>query len=323
MPHESQAIPQGEATAIELAVTLTLIFTITPWAIYYFRRVRMERPPIGTFNARDITIVLGLIVCLPLIYTLMPLWLITCVLALTFTSALYFGYAELLGKAWFWPVIGLGFGLNIWTSRTLMGTTLGWQAWWLELDILIGLAAVAVSNLYVQGGLKLKHMAWFALAVGCYDLVFTYLLPVTQDLVQRYLSYPLYPLGGFRFGLNNYAVGLGDLLLYSLFPLACYKAYGWKAARIAFVIDVVVGGVITNVAPLLINLIDTRGDLLIPSQVLFGPTVFVTWLWMRRRYGAERTMAEFMASPDNLARQPGLAPEPVPSRREMVPQGGS
>ena len=36
-----------------------------------------------------------------------------------------------------------------------------------------------------------------------------------------------------RFGIDNYSVGLGDLLVYSLFLVAAYKAYGAKAARIA------------------------------------------------------------------------------------------
>jgi hypothetical protein len=42
----------------------------------------------------------------------------------------------------------------------------------------------------------------------------------------------------------------------------------------------------------------------------------VAYLWMRRKYGRERTMAEYLASADNVLpvtppAQPAPAPEPV------------
>jgi hypothetical protein len=40
----------------------------------------------------------------------------------------------------------------------------------------------------------------------------------------------------------------------------------------------------------------TRGSLniVVPVQTWFGPPAFLLYCWMRRHYGAERTMAEFL-----------------------------
>ena len=62
-------------------------------------------------------------------------------------------------------------------------------------------------------------------------------------------------------------------------------------------------------------LIDARTDLLVPAQTAFGPVAFVTYLWLKRRYGRERTMAEFLASADMTP-----VPAAVP-RRAAVEDG--
>ena len=311
MPKVSEPISLLQQTATEFGVILVCVILVSLGALYYFRRVRMERPPIGTFNGRDIVILLTFIVALPFVYGYLPLWLITCVLALTLTSSLYLGYKPVLGTARTWLGIGLLIGLNVWTSHHLMGTTAGWQLWWAELSIMVGLGAISVSNLYVQGGMKLQYVAWFALALAAYDIVFATVLPLTDELVAGYLAHPLDPLMGMRFGIDNYGLGLGDLLVYSLFIVASYKAYGAKAARIAFGLILFFGAFVTAFIPFTLNFVDTQLDLLVPSQALFGPAAFLCYLWMKRRYGRERTMAEYLASTDAWAPVP-LAPAPAP-----------
>ena len=51
-------------------------------------------------------------------------------------------------------------------GRNLLGTVLGWQFFWAENSVIVLLAAISVANLYVQGGMKLKHVAWFAARLG-------------------------------------------------------------------------------------------------------------------------------------------------------------
>ena len=64
---------------------------------------------------------------------------------------------------------------------------------------------------------------------------------------------------------------------------------------------------------LLNTFLTARTDLVVPAQTLFGPAAFVAYLWMRRHYGRERTMQEFLASADVVrpASVPVARPAPV------------
>jgi hypothetical protein len=202
----------------------------------------------------------------------------------------------------------------------MLGTVWGWQLSWLEGDVIVVIAAVAIANLYVQGGMKLKHVAWFTLILAGYDLAFTTVLPVNSHLAEEFLGWPLDPSFGMRFGLYNATLGIGDLLVYALFLIAAFKAYGRVAARVAMGLIVVFGITAVSVAPLVLDsFITARTDVAIPAQTLFGPAAFVAYLWMRRRYGQERTMQQFLASTDVVrptavpAATPAPVVEPVPA----------
>jgi hypothetical protein len=305
-------IPQWEQSLTLFGVITTGTIVICAGALAYFRRVRMDRPPVGTFNARDVVILLIFIGILPFVYGWLPDSLVTCLLSVTFASALYLGYRPLLGAAGIWLGIGLLFGLNIWSSHHLMGTIPGWQLWYIEQSVTVGLSAIAVCNLYVQGGMKLRHIAWLSLGLAGYDILFASYYPLTGRLLARYVTHPLTPVVGMRFGGVDYAVGLGDLLVYSLFFVAAYKAYGAQAAKIAAVVVVVMGGFATAFIPFIFNLSNANLDILVPAQSLFGPVAFLTYLWMKRHYGRERTMAEYLASQDDTATAPRVEQAPAP-----------
>jgi hypothetical protein len=298
---------------------LTLFFVITAGVILvcagsltYFRRVRMERPAVGTFNTRDVVFLLVAIGILPFVYGWLPIPLVTVLLCITFVSALYIGYRPMLGSVGIWVAIGLLIGFNIWSSNHVMGTIAGWQLWYAEQSVAVLLAAIAVCNLYVQGGMKLRHVAWLSLGLACYDVLFASYYPLTGRLIARYITHPLTPVVGMRFGEVDYAVGLGDLLAYSLFFVAAYKAYGKWAATIAAGVIVVMGGLATAFIPFVFNLTNANLDVLIPAQSLFGPAAFVTYLWMKRHYGRERTMAEYLASQGSAAAAPRVEQAPAP-----------
>jgi hypothetical protein len=312
MPVPIQPIPTWEQDFTELGVILTGAILVCGGALAYFRRVRIERPPVGTFNARDVAILLVVIGVLPFVYGWLPIPVVTCVLALTFASALYIGYRPLLGRAATWLGIGLLLGFNIWSSNHIMGTLPGWQLWFTEQGIVVVLGAISVSNLYVQGGMKLRHIAWLALGLALYDIMFAAYYPLTGRLIARYLTHPFTPLFGMRFGYVDYAVGLGDLFVYSLFFVAAYKAYGARAATVAAGLIAVMGGFATAFIPLLFNFTNANLDTLVPAQSLFGPAAFLTYLWMKRHYGRERTMAEYLASQDGAAAAPRAEQAPAP-----------
>jgi hypothetical protein len=312
VPIHIQPIPMWEQTLTELGVIITGMIAACGGSLAYFRRVRVERPPVGTFNARDVVILLIVIGVLPFVYGWLPVTAVTCVLALAFGSALYIGYSPLLGRAGAWLGIGLLFGFNIWSSNHIMGTLPGWQLWFTEQAILVVLVVIAVCNLYLQGGMKLRHVAWLSLVLGGYDVAFASYYPLTGRLIARYLTHPLTPLAGMRFGYVDYAIGLGDLLVYSLFFVASYKAYGARAARVAAGVLVVAGACATAFIPFLFSFTNANLDVLVPAQSLFGPAAFVTYLWMKRHYGRERTMAEYLASQDGVAAEPEAEQAPAP-----------
>jgi hypothetical protein len=308
-----------QQSLMEFSVAGTGTVATSAAALTYLRRVRLERPAIGTFNSRDIRVLFTFIVFLPFLYTVLPHWALTVFLSITFASALSIGLRPMLRPTAVWITVGTLIGTNLWLNRTMLGTLWGWQLSWLEGDLIVLLAAVAIANLYVQGGMKLKHVAWFALILAGYDLAFTTVLPVNSHLAEEFLGWPLDPSFGMRFGLYNATVGIGDLLVFSLFLIATYKAYGRTAARVAMSLVVVFGVAAVCAAPLLLDVfITARTDVAIPAQTSFGPVAFLAYLWMRRHYGRERTMQEFLASGDvaRPAAQPATAPLPV---REPAP----
>ncbi len=148
-------------------------------------------------------------------------------------------------------------------------------------------------------------------------------VPVTNTLVQGFLGYPLNPSFGMRLGLYNATIGIGDLLVYGLFTIAAFKAYGRQAARISVALVAVFGAALPGCAGLLFeSLTDARTDLIVPAQTVFGPVAFIGYLWMKHRYGRERTMEEFLASSDvvrPVSMAPVAQPAPAPEVAEPAP----
>jgi hypothetical protein len=281
--------------ALVVAVAGTVV-TITLSAAY-LRLVRLERPAVGTFNASDIVVVFSFIVFLPLLYVLMPLEPLLVVLGFIFTSVLFFGLRPLIGAAKTWLLIGVLIGANIWMARTMLGTVTGWQLFWIENDIIVVIAAVTTANLYAQGGMRVRHVAWFGLVLAAYDAVFTLVWPITNALAQEFIGWPFDPSVGFRMGIYNATVGLGDLLVYGLFVAVVLKAYGARAARGAALIAICFGAVVPTVLPLFTTIfVDSRTDIIVPAQAAFGPAAFFYYRWLRKTHGAERTMATYVAS---------------------------
>jgi hypothetical protein len=291
-------------------------------ALAYFRRVRMERPAIGKFNGRDITILFLFLMILPAFYLLIPRWALETLLVLTFMSALSIGLHSLLSPLRMWLVIGLLIGADLWLGQHLLGTVVGWQVFWTENSLIVLVAAISVANLYVQGGMQLRHVAWFAAALAVYDSIFSIGFPITNLLVRDFVGYPLFPAMGMRISFNEAIVGLGDLLVYAAFTIAAVKAYGRPALRLALTLILVFGAAMPTLSGLLINYIDARADVIIPAQTWFGPAALLGYLWLRRRYGRERTMKEYLDSVDPQRREPPVVPmipkEPALEVREVV-----
>jgi hypothetical protein len=255
-------------------------------ALVFFRHIRLQRPPIGTFNGRDIIVLFVFIVTLPILYLTVPHAVLTGFLILTFTSALAIGYRPVVPRGVLWLAIAGLLGADM-AVAAVMGQSVGlWQAYWTVNSVLMMLAVAAVSNLYIQGGMKLGHVAWFALGLAVYDPVFSFVFPITDQLANRFAGFALDPSMGFRFGPHIQNIGIGDLLVFTLFVLAAYRGYGRGAAWISAAAVVVVGGIVPIALPSLVSGLNTEGGFVIPVQTFFGPAAFLLYLWFRRR-GAE------------------------------------
>ena len=299
-----------EQTVFQTCVVLIGALCTTACALAYFRNVQLDRPAIGCFNARDLVILFGFIVTLPVLYLFLPPVVLTVFLVITFVSALSIGYRPLLPRTVLWPAIGLLIATNIVVARHQLGTTRGWQLYWVLTSVAVLCAAVAVSNLYVQGGMRLRHVAWFALGLAIYDPIFSFGVPLTARLADAFAGFPLDPSIGFRAGLNSANIGIGDLLVYSTFAVAAYKGYGRRGVRLAFVLVTVFGGLAPSLAPLVIGAV-VRGNVgvVVPAQLFFGPAAFVGYRILART-GPERSMGAWRAA--SAARQaPEGTAEPI------------
>ena len=292
-------------------------------SLYYLRHVRLERPAIGRFNGRDVTILFIFLRFLPVLYLLFPRWALDLALILTFVAALHIGFSQVLSPTKLWLGIGLLIGADLWMGHHMINDVFPWQFVWAENSIVVLLAAIAVANLYVQGGMQLRHVAWFAAGLAIYDAVFTLVWPVTNLLVREFVNYPLFPAMGMRIGFDEAIVGLGDLLVYGGFTIAALKAYGKPGLRLALTLVLVFGAVMPTLSGLLINYVDARADVVIPAQTWFGPAALLGYLWLRHRYGRERTMKEFLASEDYHRRAvmpPAEPPVATPSEVQSAPE---
>jgi len=267
-----------QATVVCLGAVLAVLA-----AIVFFRQIPLQRPAIGTFNGRDVVVLFVFIVTLPALYLAVPHAVLTGFLCLTFISALYIGYRPVVARSWLWLAIAGLLGADM-ALAAVMGNSVGlWQAYWLVNSGLVMLTAAAVSNLYIQGGMKLRHVAWFALGLAVYDPLFSFVFPITDQLANRFAGFALDPSMGFRFGPHVQNIGVGDLLVFTLFVLAAYRGYGRLAAAVSAAAVVVVGGIVPIVLPSLVSGLNTEGGFVIPVQTFFGPVAFLLYLWFAHR----------------------------------------
>lgn len=223
------------------------------------------------------------IVTLPVLYLAVPHAVLTGFLILTFTSALAIGYRPVVPRAALWPAIAGLLAADM-ALAAAMGPSAGlWQAYWIVNSTLMMLAVAAVSNLYIQGGMKLAHVACFALGLAVYDPLFSFAFPITDQLAGRFAGFALDPSMGFRFGPHIQNIGIGDLLVFTLFVLAVYRGYGRRAAAISAAAVVAVGGIAPIALPSLVSGLNTEGGFVIPVQTFFGPAAFLLYLCFRRR----------------------------------------
>jgi plastocyanin len=293
------------ATLFQIVVGLVGSVACTVCALAYFRRVQLPRPPIGTFNARDLVVLACFIVTLPVLYVAVPPGVLTGFLVVTFFSALMIALRPLFPARRLLVAVPVMLTANLVITHAIGDARGGLQLYWISTSVIVAIAAIGVANLYVQGGLGLRHIAWFTLFLGVYDIFFTRVIPLTPELAVALQGRPLDPSLGFAAGGYNANVGLGDLLVFCLYATAAYRGFGRRGAVASLAIIAVFGAVAPSVTPLLVpGLFGSTAAAFVPVMTLFGPAAFAGYLWLSRT-APERRLRDWLrarpASPATTA----------------------
>ncbi|MFF4582537.1 hypothetical protein [Streptomyces sp. NPDC001389] len=296
----------------QLAVTMALALAVCAGAVSYFRTVRAARPPVGVFNGRDIFVIMGFVLALPYVYLALPGAVLPVVLALVFAGGLSVGYQPVIGNGRLrWALIAVLIA-GVFVAHLAFGELAA--PYWIANSCVVGLVVVSATNLNVQGGMRLRNVAWFLLALTLYDAFFAWVVPLTEELSEAVQGYPFAPAAGLRIGEDLGAVvGMGDLLAYALFTTTAYKAYGKTGLRTGVALVLLFGAVAPVAALYIVDAVTGHAPAVIPAQVFFGPAAFIGYLLLRRR-GPERRMAEIVFRRDRRG-----TPERRPARAARVP----
>jgi hypothetical protein len=283
-------------------------------SVLYFHKWVLPRAPIGFFRAFDIAIMSAIVVIAPLIYLWLPPAVVVTIFALVLLAAIQLVLA---------PIIGGRIALAV--SIVLCGTTAA--AWLLGhpllttvlTDLVLSLGVVGVTNLWVQGGLRARHVAWLAGLIAVYDLIATTLTSVTTRLATELQGMPFAPVFALTGGRAPVSIGLGDLLLLVLFPLAAARAFGRAAALVAGIS----AAAIVALAEALIRagLFTTA----LPLVTILGPAIIIQYAFWRQLGRRERTTREWrdgvtpaVRGPDPLLALEAALEVPMP---EQLPEG--
>jgi hypothetical protein len=251
----------------------------------YFQRYAMKRPPIGVFNLWDVAFMLAAIVVVPLLYLVLPTWMVAGLLGLAALSILYMTFEPVLRRrALIWLIALLVVGSEIWIFFQSGATS---QSLLIYNDMIQVLLVVGAVNLWAQSGMKARDAAILGAALLTYDLLFTSILTVMTALFNRVGVLPFAPLVALGTGRSWVGLGLGDLLMAAVFPLLIYKGYGRTAGVVALLL--------TLVAFAFVLYLPAVGAVTapVPVMVVLGPLMVGQYVVWRHWRGVERTLFQY------------------------------
>ncbi len=254
----------------------------------YFLRAAIKRPPIGVMNLWDVTFMMASILIVPYLYLLLPLWVVTALLALATASVIYFVLEPVVrAKIILWL---LTLGLILADIATVISFGTHSRIFHIINNLILVLVIIGVSNVWAQNGMKARDAAVLGVALIVYDWLFTSVLPFMSNLFDQVADFPFAPLVAWPIGSDDQllAIGLGDLLLATVFPLIMRKAYGQRAGLIALL--VAFSALITVLA------LPVMGHLqgIFPVMVVLGSSMLLQYLYWHRQLGAELTMWQYL-----------------------------
>src|SRR5450631_448015 len=253
----------------------------------YFRRFRVTRPPIGVFNLRDVTLMIGAIVLVPYLYLAFPPWLEATLLGVGLLTILQVTFEPALAWRWTsWPVALALLGADLGAALVFGAQSTPFV---IANNCVLAIAVAGAANLWIQSGMKARDLTLLGAVLTVYDFVATLILPLMNDLTDRLAGLPFAPQMTWASSDNRWlAVGLGDLLLTAAFPLVMRKAFGRKAGRVALTL-----GLLTLAT--MLALVDVHSvGVNVPAMVVLGPLMVAQYLFWARRFSSERTTWQYL-----------------------------
>lgn len=260
----------------------------------YFGRYEMVRPPIGVSGLADVAFAFVAIIIVPILYLVLPTWFVAGLLVLTTFSLIYFLLEPVLPRLLVWVL-----------SALLVGGDLlaGWQfgmthpVYLAINNLIVILSVISIANAWASSGTKARDAAVLGAVLILYDFIATAQLSMMGDLFTRLSGLPLAPILAWGNGETYAAIGLGDLMMLTLFPLTLWKGYGLRAGLIALGIGFA-ALVLLFVLPI---------TTIFPVMVLLGPLMVIQYLWWRRS-GPERRWKEFRPPQSQFPHPPTPSP---------------
>ncbi len=279
-----------EADVLHPAFYIVLGFTagavLAGWGC--FLRFQLARPPLGVMTLGDVAVMIAATVIIPYLYLALPLWLVAGLFALGALCVLYTMGESVLRARWaIWLVALVLLGSDAGTNLAFGTASF---PFFLVNNLVLTLVIVGVANLWAQSGTKARDIALLAGALAVYDLIATFFLPVTTALFHHLAGMPFTPELAWSSGGDRLGVGLGDVLLATVFPLVMHKAFSEVAGLVA-------AGLSVSAIALTAAVVELLGIwVTIPMMAALGPLMILQYCYWMRRQGTERTMRQYIAA---------------------------
>jgi hypothetical protein len=232
---------------------------------WYQARYRLPRPPIGRYTYPDVVILFAVVVAAPLVYVRLPRWVVAAIFGVVLFFLIQFALRPLAGRA-AWAVA------TVLCTSAVVAAALGARGVAIAVtDVLLAIGVVAVSALWTQSGMRAGHVALFATLLAGYDLVATQLTGLMRQFFDQVAGLPFAPVLLLTTGRSPVGIGLGDLLLVVVYPLAATRSFGRRAGVVAGVVAVAVTGGVATLFGL--GLISSG----VPLLTLLGPAIVVQY----------------------------------------------
>ena len=254
-------------------------------AWWFFALYTLARPPIGVFGLADVAVLMVGIVVVPLLYLILPQWIVVLLLGSAVLSLLTMMFGAVIRRRGLvWSIALLLVGVDIGVAY---GAGTHTTAFYLVNNGVLVLMTVGITNLWVQGGMKAREITLLGVGLTVYDYAATTASPLMAAMFDRLSGLPFSPMISWQVGAGLVGgIGLGDVLLATIFPLVMWKAFSRTAGVIAAGLALLA---LAGIFSLLSN------DRVFPAMVVLGPSMLAQYLFWRWRCGPERTTQQFRA----------------------------